>query len=201
MKAAARSARSAAQESLAETLWQSKSRAEEETRLINDAGTLSEIATLLTRAGRVFCCGFGDDGIAAQAFTQRLALLGTLAVHHTDAVLMMASISSAERGDVLMVFSEHGQHAALNHLCRQFRERQGKVVSVTRHTSNPLRAHADATLLVSAHDERSHVQPLLYQSALQHLLDQVFVLMCDGDRLAQLNTNLEHVRHLLDPKL
>ncbi len=36
---------------------------------------------------------------------------------------------------------------------------------------------------------------------LQHLLDQVFVLMCDGDRLEQLNTNLEHVQHLLDPKL
>ncbi|GFE82124.1 transcriptional regulator [Steroidobacter agaridevorans] len=201
VKATAKSARATVRESLAETLWQSKSRAEEETRLINDAGTLNEIATLLSRAGKVFCIGFGDDGLAAQAFAQRLALLGTLALHHADAVPMTANISSAERGDVLVVFSEQGQHAALNQLCRQFRERQGKVVSVTRHTSNPLRAHADATLLVSAHDERSHVQPLLYQSALQHLLDQIFVLMCDGDRLEQLNTNLEHVQHLLDPKL
>jgi DNA-binding MurR/RpiR family transcriptional regulator len=201
VKTSARATRSAVQESLAETLWQSKSRAEEETRLINDVGTLNDIATLLNRAPKVFCFGVGEDGIAAQAFAQRLALLGTLAVHHTDAVLMMASISGAQRGDVLMMFSEHGQHAAFNQLGRQFRERQGKVVSVTRHTSNPLRAHADATLLVSAHDERSHVQPLLYQSALQHLLDQVFVLMCDGDRLEQLNTNLEHVQHLLDPKL
>ncbi|HWK50925.1 MAG TPA: MurR/RpiR family transcriptional regulator [Steroidobacter sp.] len=201
LKATARSTRAAPRESLAETLWLSKSRAEEETRLINDAGTLIEIATLLSRAGKVFCIGLGDDGIAAQAFAQRLALLGTLAILQNDAVLMTASISSAERGDVLMVFSEHGQHAALNQLCRQFRDRQGKIVSVTRHTSNPLRAHADSTLLVSAHDERSHIQPLLYQSALQHLLDQVFVLMCDGDRLEQLNTNLDHVQHLLDPKL
>ena len=201
VKAAARSARATVRESLAETLWQSKSRAEEETRLINEAGTLNEIASLLSRAGKVFCIGFGEDGVAAQAFAQRLALLGTLALHHADAVPMTASISGAERGDVLMVFSEQGQHAAFNQLCRQFRERQGKIVSITRHTSNPLRAHADATLLVSAHDERSHVQPLLYQSALQHLLDQIFVLMCDGDRLEQLNTNLEHVQHLLDPKL
>lgn len=201
VKASAKSARTTVQESLAETLWQSKSRAEEETRLINDAGTLNEIATLLSRAAKVFCIGFGEDGVAARAFAQRLALLGTLSLHHTDAVPMTASVSSAGRGDVLMVFSEQGQHAALNQLCRQFRERQGKVVSVTRHTSNPLRAHADATLLVSAHDERSHIQPLLYQSALQHLLDQIFVLMCDGDRLEQLNTNLEHVQHLLDPKL
>jgi DNA-binding MurR/RpiR family transcriptional regulator len=114
---------------------------------------------------------------------------------------MTMSISSAERGDVLMLFSEQGQHAALNQLSRQFRDRHGKVVTVTRHTSNPLRAHADADLLVSAHDDRAHVEPLLYQAALQHLLDQIFVLMCDGDRLEQLNTNLEHVQHLLDPKL
>ncbi|HEY5756243.1 MAG TPA: MurR/RpiR family transcriptional regulator, partial [Steroidobacter sp.] len=98
VKAAAKSTRSAVQESLAETLWQSKSRAEEETRLINDPGTLNEIATLLNRAPKVFCFGVGEDGIAAQAFAQRLALLGTLTVHHTDAVLMMASISGAQRG-------------------------------------------------------------------------------------------------------
>jgi DNA-binding MurR/RpiR family transcriptional regulator len=200
VKTAARSTR-AARESLAETLWQSKSRAEEETRLINDAEKLTEIAALLGRAATVYCFGLGDDGIAAQAFAQRLALLGTLAVHHVDPVRMTAAISSAQRNDVLVVFSEQGQHAPLNHLCRQFRERHGKLISVTRHTSNPLRAHADATLLVSAHDERSHIQPLLYQSALQHLLDQIFVLMCDGDRLEQLNTNQEHVQHLLDPKL
>lgn len=201
VKTAAKSARAAVRESLAETLWQSKSRAEEETRLINDADKLGEIATLLGRAARVFCIGVGDDGIVAQAFAQRLALLGSLVVHQVDPALMAASICTAERGDVLLVFSEQGQQAGLNQLSRQFRERHGKIVSVTRHSSNPLRAHADATLLVSAHDEQPHVQPLLYQSALQHLLDQVFVLMCDGGRMERLNENMEHVRRLLDPKL
>ncbi len=58
---------------------------------------------------------------------------------------------------------------------------------MTRHTANPLRAHADLSLVVSAHDERRTSQPLLYQSALQHLLDGVFVLLCEGhdDRHAQ----------------
>ncbi|MFL6579021.1 MAG: MurR/RpiR family transcriptional regulator [Povalibacter sp.] len=197
----AKPTRAAAREALAETLWQSKSRAEEETRLINGPDKIAEIASLLARAGKVFCIGLGEDGIAAQAFAQRLALLGTLALCQSDPVLMTASISSAQRGDVLLAFSEHGQHAALNHLSRQFREHQGKVVSITRHTSNPLRAHADVSLLISAHDDRSHIEPLLYQSALQHLLDQIFVSMCDGDRLEQLNTNLEHVQQMLDPKV
>jgi DNA-binding MurR/RpiR family transcriptional regulator len=201
VSASAKPARAAAREVLAETLWQSKSRAEEETRLINGPDKLGEIAALLTRAGKVFCIGFGQDGIGAQTFALRLTLLGTMAIYQADPVLMTATASSAERGDVLLAFSEHGQHPALNQLSRQFRERQGKVVSITRHTSNPLRAHADTSLVISAHDDRSHVEPLLYQSALQHLLDQIFVLMCDGDRLEQLNTNLEHVQQLLDPKL
>lgn len=198
---AARAMQATTREVLAESLWQSKARAEEETRVINSPEKLGEIARLIGHAGKIFCSGLGDDSIPARTFTMRLGLLGIPAIHQPDAVLMTASISSAERGDVLFMFSEHGQHPALNQISRQFRERQGRVVSVTRHTSNPLRAHADVALLVSAHDERPHIQPLLYQSALQHLLDQVFVLLCDVDRLERLSTNLEHVQHLLDPKV
>jgi DNA-binding MurR/RpiR family transcriptional regulator len=199
--AATKAAKSRVREGLAETLWQSKTRAEEETRVINAPEKLAEVSTLIGRANRVFCLGLGDDGVPAQAFSMRLALLGIAAMHQIDVVLMTASLSAAERGDVLVVFSEQGQHPPLNHMSRQFREKHGKVVSVTRHTSNPLRAHADVPLLVSAHDERPHVQPLLYQSALQHLLDQVFVLLCDGGRLERLTENLERVQQLLDPKL
>jgi DNA-binding MurR/RpiR family transcriptional regulator len=74
-------------------------------------------------------------------------------------------------------------------------------VSITRHTPNALRAHADEALLVSAHDERAHVEPLLYRAALQHLLDVLFIELCErsGERLSQLLANAERVRLLLDP--
>lgn len=188
-------------QALAESLWEGKARSEEETRLINEPGKLSDIADLLRRAGKVYCIGLGDDGLSSRGFTNRLATLGLVAIDQPDPVVMISALSSAERGDVLFVFSEHGQHPALNQIARLFRERSGKVVSVTRHSSNPVRAHADVALLVSAHDERPHIQPLLYQSAVQHLLDQLFVLLCEGQRVEQLNANLEHVQHLLDPKL
>jgi hypothetical protein len=56
-------------------------------------------------------------------------------------------------------------------------------------------------LLVSAHDERPYIQPLLYQSALQHLLDCVFVLLCEShdDRHAQLLANLDRIQLMLEP--
>ena len=186
---------------LAESLWHSKSQAEQETRLINPPERIDAIADAIGKAGKVFIIGLGEDGIPARAFAMRLSLLDILTVHHFDAVLMTASIATASAADLLLVFSEHGQQPALCQIGRQFRERGGRVVSVTRHTANPLRAHAELALLVSAHDERAHIQPLLYQSALRHLLDMLFVLLCSNGRgrLDRLEANLDRIRNLLEP--
>ena len=186
---------------LAENLWYIKSRAEQETRLINPSTHIDAIAGLIGKAGKVFIIGLGEDGIPARAFAMRLSLLDILTVHHFDAVLMTASIATATKADVLLVFSELGQQTQLCKISRQFRERHGNVISVTRHSSNPLRALADHSLLVSAHDERAHIEPLIYQSALRHLLDMIFVLLCESGkkRLEQLESNLERIRSLMEP--
>ncbi len=184
---------------LAESLWRRKAQAEEETRLINPPATLDSIAALINDAGKVYIIGLGEDGFAARAFALKLSLLGILSVHHFDPQLMAASASSVAAGDVLLVFSEQGKQPSLCHISREFRTQHGKVVSITRHTANPLRAHADASVLVSAHDDRPHIEPLLYQSALQHLLDLVFVLLCEsGRRLEALEDTRERMQLMLD---
>ncbi|MFT4178607.1 MAG: MurR/RpiR family transcriptional regulator [Thermomonas sp.] len=186
--------------SLATSLWQRKSEAEEATRHINTTDALGAVASAIGSARRVFIIGLGDDDIHARALALRLSLLGVLAVHNFDVTHMAASMSAAESGDVLVVFSEFGMHPALGQLCRYAREHGGAVVTVTRHSANPLRAHADLPLLVSAHDDGAHIQPLLYHSALQHLMDQVFVLLCDGSRArrANLQANLARIQPLID---
>ena len=193
-------ARADPQAALAETLWRSKSRAEEETRLINTPPKIAQIARAIDGAGKVFFIGLGADGVPARAFALKLALLGIQTLAHSDPVLMSAGLSIAAEDDVLLVFSEHGKQHALGQIARQFKERKGKVVSVTRHSANPVRAHADMSLLVSAHDERAHIESLLYQSVLQHLLDLVFVTLCeDGDnRLERFNANLDRMQRLLE---
>lgn len=184
---------------LAIELWNAKAQAEQETRLINPGERLESIALSLRQTDKVFLVGIGPDSIAARGFAIRLSLLGILAIHHFDPVLVPAEVSTSNPGDMLVLFSEHGQQASFCQLARLFRERGGRVVTVTRHTANPLRAHADEQLLVSAHDDRAHVVPLLYQAALQHLLDQVFLLVCeDEDRRRQLDDNYQQVRHLLE---
>ena len=177
-------------------LWLRKSEAEEATRLINPPETLDAVAKVIGRARTVFIIGLGEDDIHARAFALRLSLLGILTVHNFDPAHMSTSLSATNPGDVLLVFSEQGMQPALYQLCRYAREQQARVITVTRHSSNPLRAHADVPLLVSAHDERPHIAPLLYHSALQHLLDRVFAVLCESDpkRSARLQANLERIR-------
>jgi DNA-binding MurR/RpiR family transcriptional regulator len=182
-------------------LWRSKTLAEEETRLINAPEKIAEIARAIDKAGKVFVLGLGEDGLPARAFALKLAQLGVPVVCHTDPVLMSSAQAIAGKNDVLLLFSEHGQQQALCETERQFRERRGKVISITRHSANPVRARADLALLVSAHDDRPHVQSLLYQAVLQHLLDLVFVTLAENgdDRLGHLNANLKRAQRLIEP--
>ena len=186
---------------VADDLWRRKSEAEEETRLLNPPENIDAIARVIHRANAVFVIGLGEDGIPARAFAMKLSLLGILAVHHFDPALMAAGLSGAGERDVLLVFSEQGQQPMLTRMLQDFQPRIGHVISVTRHSANPLRAQADLALLVSAHDDRAHIAPLLYQAALQHLLDLIFVLLCDAraQRLAAVNTNLERMQEILSP--
>ena len=182
-------------------LWQRKSEAEGATRLINPPEALDAAAQVIGRARTVFIIGLGEDDIHARAFALRLSLLGILTVHNFDPAHMTASLSAAAPNDVLLVFSEHGMQPVLCQLSHHFRTQQrGKVVTITRHSSNALRAHADVPLLVSAHDERPHIEPLLYHSALQHLLDRVYIRLCEADARhgSRLRENLERIQPLLE---
>jgi len=185
---------------LEEALRRSKAEAEEETRLLNPRRHIERIVSMLDGAGKVFVCGLGDDGLFAREFAMRLSLVGVLTVHHADPILMMANLSAARPGDLLLMFSEFGQLPELSQISRQFQACDGQVVSITRHTANPLRAHADAALAISAHDPAPHIEQLLYRSSLQYLLDFVFVLLCQSnpDRHRQLGINLERIQRLLD---
>ena len=166
---------------LAESLWRAKGEAVGVTRALNPHADVAAVAAAIRAAGKVFAIGIGNDGLYARAIAIKLAMIGRTAIHLFDPALMPVGTSSTAPGDVLLVFCEHGQEAALCHTARLVRQRGGKVVSITRHTANALRAHADLSLLVSAHDPRPQVELLLYQAALQHLLDMVFLLLCEDE--------------------
>ena len=179
-------------------LWRRKSDAEAETRTINPPSALEYVASLLDRAGKVLVFGAGEDAPLALGFAHRLAMLGVVAVVYEDVAHLAASVAAVRPGDVAIAISEHGRQPALCRLARTLRERGVRVISLTRHSANPLRAHADLALLVSAQDDRPHMGPLLYQSGAQHLLDRIYVQACETleERLATLQATLERVNSL-----
>ncbi|MBV2209824.1 MAG: MurR/RpiR family transcriptional regulator [Thermomonas sp.] len=181
-------------------LWLRKSEAEEATRLINPVGTLAQVASMIGQAHTVFIIGLGEDDLHARTLALRLAQLGILTVHNFDTAHMTASLSAAKPDDVLLAFSEHGLQPTLSQLARHMRSQQGKVVTITRHSANALRAHADIPLLVAAHDDRPQIEPLLYHSALQHLLDRLFIRLYEADdsRRTRLQQTLELTQRWLE---
>lgn len=185
---------------VADALWQAKTQAEAATRSINPEAALQSIATVLHTAGRVVVVGSGEDNLAARAFAMRLSLLGVAAAYHPDPLLAAAQVAGLHDGDLLALFAEQGRQPGLLHLAKLAHERGARVLSATRHSSNPLRARADHALLVSAHDAQPHVAMLLYQSALQQLLDIVVVQLCAlPGRQARLADHQARMRRLLDP--
>lgn len=192
------------QNALAERIWRYKSDAEAATRLINPSDTIETLAKVIGDAGqqgKVFLIGLGEDDVHARSFAMKLSLLGILTVHNFDAARMVANTSNAGKHDVLLVFSEYGQHPALCKISRWFHQNHGQVVTVTRHTSNPLRAVGNLALLVSAHHEEPYIASMLYQSALQHLLDCVYVLLCEQypEHHSQLLANIERIQLMQEP--
>lgn len=166
-------------------LWRRKSQAQEKTRWLNPPETLDAVADAVAGAGTVYLCGLGEDAIHARGFALQLSLLGMRAIYAADAMHMAASIAAAEANDVLLVFSEHGRQSLLCRICRDFRAHSGKVVSITRHSANPVRACADIALVASAHDELPYLASMLYQTCAQHLLDGVLVRLCQNDESLQ----------------
>ena len=189
----------AAQAALLE-LVQLRQAAQQQTQLTNPLPTLQQVVRLLDQAPRVYVHGLGDDGIYARDLAMRLSLQGILAIHHADAILMLADLSTVRSGDVLIVLSEFGKMQPLVHISRQFQALGGQVISITRHTANPLRASTATALAVCAHADAPHMAQLLYRSSLQFLLDSLFVLLChtNPERQRQLAVNLERVAQLID---
>ena len=90
-----------------------------------EARWLRRVATIAPGiAGLEFVVGTGEDSVMARAFAIRLSLLGFLAIHHFDPVLVPAEVSTSSPDDVLLLFSERGQAATLCQLARLFRSRQ-----------------------------------------------------------------------------
>ncbi len=170
------------EETPSEVLWRSKGAAREETDLVNSASNFVAASAALDTARRILVFGQGEDGLHAILFASRIAQLGLDVTVQRDAALVLPSLLAMGNGDVLFVLSEYGMQSELLPLLRAARGSGARVISVTRHTANPLRTHADIELLVSAHADEPHIEAMAFRSAMQHLLDRLVLRLWQTHR-------------------
>lgn len=156
-----------------DALWRAKTAAIRETRGLTRGAAVAEAAGWLARAEMLFVAGEGVDAEAARSFAGRIALLGHRAVAHGQPHELLASLSAATSRDLLIVICGHGGDA-WTRACREMRAKGGQVLVVARRPG-PLATAASGYLAVSAHDPQPHVEDLVYETAMRHLLDDLFL--------------------------
>ena len=102
-------------------------------------------------------------------------MLGRRCILHTRPHDLLASLSAATSGDVLLLICGHAGPADWLRACREMRSRGGRVIMVARRALPQSPAAADACLVVVAHDEQPHIDELIYEAAMRHLLDDLFL--------------------------
>jgi len=161
----------------ADALWRCKAAADRETRALNTPETLGHAARWLADADTLFVAGGGIDGDAAHTLAGRIALLGRRCIAHRQPHDLHASLSAATARDVLLVICGHDSPAEWLRCCREMRAAGGRVIVVTRPSRAAGEPAVDACLLVSAHDPQPHIEELVYEAAMRHLLDDLFLRM------------------------
>jgi len=178
-----------------DALWQNKTKAARETSGLAHGAAIADAARRLADAEMLFVAGDGMDGEAARTFAGRIALLGHRATAHVQPHDLLASLSTATPRDLLLVICGHGGNEWMR-ACREMRTAGGHVLVIARRPGR-LASSANACLAVSAHDPQPHIEDLVYDAAVRHLLDDLFLRVI-AKRPASLETFVANRRRLHD---
>jgi DNA-binding MurR/RpiR family transcriptional regulator len=174
----------------ADALWRSKAAAVRETRTANPPQVAATATHWIADADTLFVAGNGIDADAAHALAGRIALIGRRCIAHSQPHELLVSLASATPRDVVLLVCGHGGHAEWQAACREHRASGGHVIAITRRGAAVVPT-ADACLVVAAHDPQPHLDELVYEAAMRHLLDDIFlrVIAARPDSLAAFIAN------------
>jgi len=155
----------------AEALWRQKCAAERETRGAVPAETAALAARLVATADTVFLAG--GDGDVRRGLAIRMAKLGLRCLDLGDGAALAANVAAAREGDTLLVIGE-AHRPECREACRTLRAAGGRVVAVGRARGGPP-DWVDAWLGVVVPEAEPHVEELVHETVLRHLLDDLFL--------------------------
>lgn len=139
-----------------------------------DEHQLDEVATLLSRADRVFVQGAGRSGFALQMTAMRLMHLGL-----TVFVVGETTTPAIREGDVLLAASGSGTTASVVHAAETALSVSARIAAITTAADSALAHLADVTIVVPAATklDRSGTASAQYSGS---LFEQAVVLIGDA---------------------
>ncbi|WP_050179997.1 6-phospho-3-hexuloisomerase [Domibacillus robiginosus] len=126
-----------------------------------EEGELTEAASRLAAAKRIFVFGEGRSGFMAKSFAMRLMHLGA----HSF-VIGETTTPSIQKGDVIVLVSGSGKTKSVCWTAERAAEMGCVVIAVTTDSASPLASRADMILHIPAatkyrkEGERESIQPL-----------------------------------------
>ncbi|MGL5001195.1 MAG: MurR/RpiR family transcriptional regulator [Cetobacterium sp.] len=143
---------------------------------------IEKAAETIHAAKRIFILGAGFSGIVARDFQYKLWELGKNVIFETDQHIQLTNASTAGEGDVVFVISYSGQTLDIYQSILEFKEKDVKVITLTKFASNPIKDIGDIAL--STIVEKSNLRSTSLSSRMAQLtvIDILYIKLIQMDR-------------------
>lgn len=178
-------------ESICQKLYTAEMEAISQTMEVLRPESVLAAADLLEKAGRVLCMGQGGSMLIAQEAAHLFSTVDNRFVPVIDSHMQAISAAMMEPEDVIMFFSYSGSTRAMMETLKLARERQGKVILVTRFPNAPGAALSDIVLQCGANENPLQSGSIAARIAQMYLLD---VLFSEYSRRNLVKTRLNRAR-------
>lgn len=178
-------------ESICQKLYTAEMEAISQTMEVLRPESVLAAADLLEKAGRVLCMGQGGSMLIAQEAAHLFSTVDNRFVPVIDSHMQAISAAMMEPEDVIMFFSYSGSTRAMMETLKLARERQGKVILVTRFPNAPGAELSDLVLQCGANENPLQSGSIAARIAQMYLLD---VLFSEYSRRNLVKTRLNRAR-------
>jgi len=124
----------------------------------NPSTVFEDCTTLLTKADSIICVGAGASNDFARYLSAQLITAGISAKTYDNLHLLFSEIIIMKKTDVIILFSESGESREIVFAAKKAKERDVKIIAITKNTNNSLRKYADVTLSTVHFDVRNMIR-------------------------------------------
>ena len=155
-------------------LYTAEMEAIRQTMDVLDPRSVPAAADLLEKAGRVLCMGQGGSMLIAQEAAHLFSTVDNRFMAVIDSHMQAIAAAMMEPEDVILFFSYSGSTRDVMETVKLAKERQGKVILVTRFANSPAAELSDLVLQCGANENPLQSGSVAARIAQMYLLDVLF---------------------------